>query len=63
MAFMFESCLMLGVTDWALSACKKVQADYNRESWIPLKRHFSVPEGVRRLGNAVDEDVARKVIV
>ena len=28
-AFMFESCLMLGVTDWALSRCHKVQPGYN----------------------------------
>ena len=31
MAFMFESCLMVGVTDWGLQKCKKVQEDYNAE--------------------------------
>ena len=36
MAFMFESCLMVGVTDWGLQKCKKVQEDYNAEvSLIP----------------------------
>ncbi|KAF2093037.1 Homogentisate 1,2-dioxygenase [Rhizodiscina lignyota] len=45
MAFMFESCLMVGVTEWGLSRCKKVQEDYNAESWEPLKPHFKRPEG------------------
>jgi homogentisate 1,2-dioxygenase len=40
MAFMFESCLMVGVTDWGLKHCKKVQEDYNEESWTSLKAHF-----------------------
>jgi len=29
MAFMFESCLMVGVTEWGLKKCAKVQEDYN----------------------------------
>ncbi|KAF2147867.1 Homogentisate 1,2-dioxygenase [Myriangium duriaei CBS 260.36] len=45
MAFMFESCLMVGVTEWGLKKCKKVQEDYNAESWEPLKPHFKRPEG------------------
>lgn len=47
MAFMFESCLMVGVTEWGLKACQKVQEGYNRESWEPLKVHFQQPEGKR----------------
>lgn len=43
MAFMFESSLMLGVTDWGLKACKKVQEDYNAHSWSNLKAHFRGP--------------------
>lgn len=43
MAFMFESCLMVGVTEWGLEKCAKVQHDYNAESWEPLKPHFSRP--------------------
>lgn len=43
MAFMFESCLMIGVTDWGLKKCQKVQEDYNAESWEPLKPHFKRP--------------------
>lgn len=43
MAFMFESCLMVGVTEWGLKKCAKVQEDYNAESWEPLKPHFQRP--------------------
>ncbi|KAF5568690.1 homogentisate 1,2-dioxygenase [Fusarium napiforme] len=43
MAFMFESSLMLGITDWGLETCKKVQADYNKHSWEELKVHFKRP--------------------
>lgn len=45
MAFMFESCLMVGVTEWGLEKCEKVQEGYNDESWVPLKVHFKKPEG------------------
>jgi len=44
MAFMFESTLMMGVTDWALETCKKVQPDYNEKSWEGLKVNFKRPE-------------------
>lgn len=43
MAFMFESCLMVGVTEWGLKKCRKVQEGYNAESWEPLKPHFKRP--------------------
>jgi len=42
MAFMFESCLMIGITDWALKECQKVQKDYNKHSWETLKPHFDM---------------------
>ncbi|KAI4748434.1 Homogentisate 1,2-dioxygenase [Aureobasidium sp. EXF-12298] len=44
MAFMFESCYMVGVTEWGLKKCAKVQEDYNEESWTPLKPHFKRPQ-------------------
>jgi homogentisate 1,2-dioxygenase len=34
---------MVGVTDWGLKKCAKVQPDYNAESWEPLKAHFKRP--------------------
>ncbi|KAM5349624.1 hypothetical protein ACJ41O_006129 [Fusarium nematophilum] len=43
MAFMFESSLMLGITEWGLKTCQKVQAEYNKDSWSALKPHFKRP--------------------
>jgi len=51
MAFMFESCLMVGVTEWGLSRCQKVQEEYNEESWVPLKPRFKRPEGKKDATN------------
>ncbi|GAM36437.1 hypothetical protein TCE0_018r05528 [Talaromyces pinophilus] len=42
-AFMFESCFMLGVTDWGLETCQKVQKEYNKHSWETLKSNFTLP--------------------
>ncbi|KAL1872646.1 hypothetical protein VTK73DRAFT_1407 [Phialemonium thermophilum] len=44
-AFMFESCLMVGVTEWGLRTCAKVQPEYNDHSWGGLKVHWKKPEG------------------
>ncbi|KAI6775825.1 hypothetical protein HG530_002583 [Fusarium avenaceum] len=46
-AFMFESCLMVGVTQWGLRTCQKVQEGYNEESWGGVKNHWKMPEGVQ----------------
>jgi homogentisate 1,2-dioxygenase len=40
MAFMFESCLLFGVTEWGLKECQRVQPQYNEESWTPLRPNF-----------------------
>ncbi|KAL2175033.1 Homogentisate 1,2-dioxygenase [Thermothelomyces heterothallicus CBS 202.75] len=39
-AFMFESSLMVGVTDWGLKTCQKVQAEYSEHSWGGVKVHW-----------------------
>lgn len=46
MAFMFESSLFLGVTQWGLQTCQKVQPDYNNTSWETLKSNFKPPKGI-----------------
>jgi homogentisate 1,2-dioxygenase len=53
MAFMFESCYMVGVTDWGLEKCRKLQANYSQESWGGLVDHFQPPEEYAKkpLGN------------
>lgn len=45
MAFMFESSLMLGVTEWSKTTCQKVQELYNEHSWGSLRRSFKPPGG------------------
>lgn len=44
-AFMFESCLMVGVTDWGLKKCAKVQDEYSEHSWGAVKVHWKRPDG------------------
>ena len=44
-AFMFESCAMVGVTEWGLRTCQKVQEKYNEESWGNVPVHWKRPEG------------------
>lgn len=52
-AFMFESCLMVGVTDWGLRKCSKVQSEYSEHSWGGLKVHWKRPDGARGDGHLV----------
>lgn len=56
MAFMFESSLMVGVTDWGLSLCRKVQEDYNEESWTRLRPRFHIPESAKLLSHLLDAE-------
>jgi homogentisate 1,2-dioxygenase len=46
MAFMFESCYMVGVTNWGLRACQKIQSEYSEESWGGLKDLFNPPKSL-----------------
>ena len=57
MAFMFESSLMVGVTDWGLKQCKKVQENYNAESWESIEPHFKRPEGAKVVNGGVNGKV------
>lgn len=34
---------MLGVSEWGLETCEKVQDNYSAESWGGLKKHFVRP--------------------
>lgn len=57
MAFMFESCLMVGVTEWGLKQCRKVQENYNAESWTPLPAHFQIPPGLEKISHLVSGEI------
>ncbi|CAN8097807.1 unnamed protein product [Discula destructiva] len=50
-AFMFESCLMVGVTEWGLKTCAKVQDEYSEHSWGNLKAHWKRPAGAKADGH------------
>ncbi|KAH9826126.1 Homogentisate 1,2-dioxygenase [Teratosphaeria destructans] len=54
MAFMFESCFMVGVTEWGLRKCRKVQGDYNKESWEGLPVRFRRGEGMNGVAEGVE---------
>lgn len=53
-AFMFESCLMVGVTEWGLKTCKKVQEGYSEESWGGVKTHWALPEGKKVVSHLIE---------
>lgn len=46
-AFMFESCLMVGVTEWGLKTCRKVQEGYCEESWGGVVTHWKGAGGAK----------------
>lgn len=46
-AFMFESCYMIGVTEWGLKT--GIQEDYSDQSWGSLISHFQPPPGDQEL--------------
>lgn len=48
---MFESSLMVGVTEWGLRECRKVQDGYNEHSWGGIKVHWKRPEGEQGKGH------------
>ncbi|RCI13077.1 hypothetical protein L249_1115 [Ophiocordyceps polyrhachis-furcata BCC 54312] len=68
MAFMFESSLMLGLTEWGLETCNKVQPEYNREScpyqlWIvemDVPGFALITGAASGLGNACAKAFARE---
>lgn len=60
MAFMFESALMVGVTEWGLTKCAKVQKGYNAESWVPLKPRFKRPEGTQVVNGSANGKLGDK---
>lgn len=52
-AFMFESCAMIGVTEWGLQTCKKVQEGYCEESWGGVPVHWKSPDGAKTDGHLI----------
>jgi len=49
-----DSCLMVGVSQWGMKTCQKVQPEYNAHSWEGLKPKFKRPEEVNGTGTHSD---------
>ena len=45
MAFVLESNMIMGLSDWAWLKSNKKQSNYNAQTWLGLKSHFKKPEG------------------
>jgi homogentisate 1,2-dioxygenase len=43
MAFVLENSMLLGVSEWGLKKCNKLQHNYNTRTWLPLKSKFRRP--------------------
>jgi homogentisate 1,2-dioxygenase len=48
MAFVLETNMLLGLSEWAWSKSSKRQLNYNARTWTPLKSHFKIPEGAKK---------------
>lgn len=57
LAFLVESNMLLGLTQWAWDGCGKRQSDYNATTWGGLKRRF----GLKTMGTAASCAVTKGV--
>ncbi|KAK4621312.1 Homogentisate 1,2-dioxygenase [Fulvia fulva] len=54
LAFVIETPVLLGVTDWGMKS-SKMQLQYYAETWGGLKSHFQPPEGAEVVSNAAPD--------
>lgn len=47
MAFVFESTMLMGMSEWAWETSNKRQSTYNADTWLPLKSLFNGPTSVK----------------
>lgn len=59
MAFVIESSMLLGLSEWALKSCNKRQPNYNAQTWTPLQPHFKVPSTAVRRSNLLRDTQAK----
>ncbi|KAK6385748.1 hypothetical protein LTS17_001320 [Exophiala oligosperma] len=61
LAFVVETPMLLGLSDWAMKGCGKRQENYNAQTWLGLKPHYEFPASAKRkstlLKDVVDMDV------
>ena len=54
MAFVIETSMILGLSDWAFKTSNKRQKNYNAQTWLGLRPHFSAPLSVQRKSTFID---------
>ena len=54
MAFVIETPMLLGLTDWGFKTCDKRQVNYNAQTWLPLKPHFTPPVAYKKKSTLVN---------
>lgn len=49
LAFVLETPLLLGLTEWAMKTSSKRQENYNEQTWLGLIPHTSIPTSARKV--------------
>jgi homogentisate 1,2-dioxygenase len=55
MAFVIETSMILGLSEWAMKTSGKRQKNYNTQTWLGLKPHFEPPKGLEIKTTLVDQ--------
>jgi homogentisate 1,2-dioxygenase len=56
MAFVIESSMLLGLSEWAIKGSGKMQKAYSKQTWGGLQSQFKLPAGAKRVSNLVEEE-------
>ncbi|KAH8805370.1 Homogentisate 1,2-dioxygenase [Xylogone sp. PMI_703] len=59
MAFVIESSMILGLSEWAFKTSQKRQLNYNSQTWGGLKSHFKMPEGAVKKSSLLKDAQAK----
>lgn len=56
MAFVIESSVMLGLSEWAIKGSGKMQKAYNQQTWGGLQSNFKLPAGAKMVSYLLERD-------
>ena len=56
MAFVIESSMLLGLSEWAIKGSGKMQKAYSKQTWGGLQSQFKLPAGAKKVSNLVMEE-------
>ena len=54
MAFVMESNMTLGLSQWAFGTSQKRQLEYGQQTWGGLRSHFKMPDNALRKSNLLE---------